>query len=84
MILVKWKNLALIPQEKAIELPDDSSDIHLEWGGWCSNRDVYLWWRDKFSVRKRKKIVTTQWYSNLNKVKDSLKIIYPSTHEGKQ
>ena len=78
MILIKWKSLALTPQEKVIELPNESSDIHLEWGGWYSDRDIYLWWKNRFSVLKCKKIATTKWYSNLNKVQKSIKIIHPT------
>lgn len=45
-IIVKWKNLALTPKEKSLELPSHAYNIHTEFGGWYSDRDIYLWWRE--------------------------------------
>lgn len=68
MIIVKWKNLALTPKEKQLELPDHAYNIHTEFGGWYSSRDIYLWWQE-YGNDKCKKIVSTKWRGNLENVK---------------
>lgn len=67
-IIVKWKNLALTPQEKQLELPDHATQIHTEFGGWTSDRDIYLWGKE-YGNDKCKKIVSTRWKSNLSQIK---------------
>lgn len=66
-IIVKWKTLGLVPKEKQIELPDHATNIHTEFGGWYSDRDIYVWWKE-YNIDKCKKIVSTKWKSNLKQV----------------
>jgi hypothetical protein len=68
MKVVKWKNLALNPIEKQLELPDHAYNIRAEFGGWTSDKDIYLWWCE-YGTDKCKKIVSTKWRVNLEKVK---------------
>jgi hypothetical protein len=62
-VVISWfsQNALRGKQKKTLELPDDSSDIHLEWGGWYSDNGIYVWYRDKFSVQKCKKLVSMKW-----------------------
>jgi len=62
MIIVRWKNFAINPKTKELELPDNAYNIHLERGGWTTDRDIYLWWKE-FDNDKCKKIITTRWHS---------------------
>lgn len=79
MIKIQFMNLALTPKLVTMEIPDKCYQIHLEFGGWYSDRDIYLWYKDPYSVDKCKKIISTKWKCNLSKVQQTFKILNDSS-----
>lgn len=79
-IIVEWKTLGIAPKVKQLELPEHAYDIHTEFGGWFSDRDIYLWWKE-FGNYKCKKIVSTRWRVNLQQVKINITTTKPQTDE---
>lgn len=70
-IIVSWLDFGLTRKRKQMLIPGHASKIRVEFGGWSSGRDIYLWWNE-YGVDKCKKIVSTRWKENINKL--SLKI----------
>jgi hypothetical protein len=77
-ITVSWLSMGLKRVRKEISLPDHATHIRAEFGGWYSDRDIYLWWNDR-GIDKCKKIVSTKQKCNLNSL--GLKIT-PHNTEG--
>lgn len=68
MPLVSWLSLALTRKRKTLELPDGATQIRIEFGGWYSDRDIYVWWKDQYGIDKCKKIVSTRWQDNMKHI----------------
>ena len=73
--IVKYKSLGVNPKEKSIELPDGSTWIHLEYGGWTADDGIFLWWRNKYDQDRCKKLVTTKWPYKLKHFKITIEKI---------
>lgn len=72
MITVSWLTFGLTRKRKEMQLPDHAINIRAEFGGWYSDRDIYLWWNE-FGNDKCKKIVSTKWKANLNNLSLQIK-----------
>lgn len=62
---VSWLSFGLTRKRKIMTLPANATNIRPEFGGWTSNRDIYVWWKEN-GIDKCKKIVSTRWKMNLD------------------
>jgi len=68
-VKIHYKTMGFERKDKIIEIPFNSTNIHLEYGSFTADDGIYLWYKNKYDVWKTKKLVTTKWKYKLDDFK---------------